>query len=78
MIEGVLALKIIAKLGTAYDYLIFIKLLNGFIGWDLGHYLEPRVKSPRSHLLREVAEYYRDFQPFLHCNSELSHDIHDR
>jgi len=75
IMEGVLALKILEKIGVRHDYHIFIKRLNGFIGWELGQYLEEGVKPPKSKLVREVVQYYRECKPFEVCNLELCRDV---
>ena len=54
IIEGVCILKVLAKIGIAHDYHIFMKLLNGFVGWEYGLYLNARGKLPRTSLRREI------------------------
>jgi hypothetical protein len=75
IVEGVLAVKVLDKIGVRCDYHIFIKAYNGFIGWDIGQYLEERAKLPKSKLAREVVQYYKEYKPFVKCDYELSRDV---
>jgi Cdc6-like AAA superfamily ATPase len=69
IIEGVCALKILSKIDVFFDCHIFIKQLNGIIGWEMGDYLTvPQRREPKSKLTKEVVKYYRDFKPFENPN----------
>jgi hypothetical protein len=69
IIEGVCAIKILAKIGLQFDCHIFIQLFNGALGWELGDYLQsPTRKEPKSKLTKEVVKYYQDFKPFENSN----------
>lgn len=50
VIEGVCALKILAKIKVRHDYLVFAKLVNGSFGWEYSFYLGERSKLPKSKL----------------------------
>jgi hypothetical protein len=73
--EGVCALMVLAKIEVRYDFHIFMKRFNGFIGWDFGHYLNPKIKLPRSKLDAEVVGYYPKHKPFYICDCEMSRDV---
>jgi hypothetical protein len=77
VMEGVCALMVLTKIEVRYDVHIFIKRMNGFIGWDFEHYLNPKVKLPKSKLDAEVVGYYRKLKPFHICDFEMSRDILD-
>ena len=40
IVEGVLALKVLDKIGLRHDYHIFIKRFDGSLGWRFGEYLK--------------------------------------
>lgn len=75
VIEGVLALKILDRIGVKYDYLIFLKRFDGFLGWRFGEYLKAGVKPPKDPFWREIVQYYREWKPFDRCDVEGSRDI---
>ena len=75
IMDGVCALAVVAKIEVKYDFHIFIKGLNGFVGWDFEQYLNPKVKLPRSRLTAEVVMYYRQYKPYQICDCEMSRDI---
>ena len=65
IIEGVCALKILAKIDMVYDCHIFIQRFNGLLGWEFGDYLTPAFrKRLKSKLAIEVVKYYEEFKPF--------------
>ncbi len=74
IIEGVCALKVLAKIGVRPDYHIFKKRLAGAIGWEVGGFLPQSVKPPRSALWREIIQYYREYKPFEICDCTLYHE----
>lgn len=75
IIEGVCALRVLAMIEVKYDFHIFLKRMNGFVGWDFEQYLNPNVKLPRSKLDAEVVRYYREYKPFEACDFEMSRNI---
>jgi len=75
IVEGVLALKILDKIGVRHDYHIFIKRFDGFLGWRFGEYLENDVKPPKDKFWQEIVRYYEERKPFNICDQELSRDI---
>ena len=75
VIEGVLALKVLAKLNVRQDYHIFMKRYDGDIGWVFGQYLGERSRPPRDKFWQEIVEYYKELKPFDICNLLLSRDI---
>jgi hypothetical protein len=75
IVEGVLALKILDKIGLRQDYHIFIKRFDGFFGWRFGEYLEKGVKPPKAKFWQEIVQYYKECKPFDICTEELSRDI---
>ena len=75
IVEGVLALKILDKIGVQHDYLIFIKRFDGFLGWRFGEFLESNIRPPRDKFWQEIVQYYKERKPFDACNEELSRDI---
>jgi adenylate kinase family enzyme len=75
VVEGVLALKILDKIGVRYDYHIFIKRFDGSFGWRFAEYLEENAKAPIDEFWQEIIQYYKERNPFDICNKELSRDI---
>ncbi len=75
MIDGVLALKVLTKLGARHDYHIFMKRYDGDIGWVFGQYLGEKTKPPCDPFWQEIVQYYKEFKPFDVCNLVLSRDI---
>lgn len=78
LIEGICLLKIMAKIRIGYDFHIFVKRLNGFVGWELESYLNPKSTLPRSKADKDAVQYYRECKPFAGCNLVLCHDVCDR
>jgi len=68
VVEGVCALKILAKIKIRHDYLVFAKLVNGSFGWEYNSYLGETAKPPKSKLARDIVHYYREFRPFEVCD----------
>lgn len=67
IVEGVCALQVLKIIKVAHDFHIWLKLeMQG--RWEMGEYLSPGVKPPKSKLSREVVEYYRKFRPHEVCN----------
>jgi hypothetical protein len=75
IIEGVCALKILEHIKVSRDYHIFIKLINGFAGWEYSYYLNEKAKPPKSKLMQDIVEYYKEFKPFEVCDLFLSRDL---
>jgi hypothetical protein len=71
IIEGVLALKVLKKIGVQYDFHIFIKCVKDSLGWEMGLYLDERTKPFRSKFRQEIIQYYREYKPFDVCDYEL-------
>jgi AAA+ ATPase superfamily predicted ATPase len=69
--EGVLALKVLKKVGVRHDFHIFMKCVKDSMGWEMGLYLDERTKPLRSKLRQEIIEYYRECKPFDVCDYEL-------
>ena len=69
--EGVLALKVLKKIGVRYDFHIFMKRVKDSLGWEIGLYLDERTKPPKSKFWQEIVLYYREYKPFEICNYEL-------
>ena len=66
VIEGVCALKILAKINVDHDYHIFTKcVVCGNRDYD--DYLDERRPWNRK-LARDIILYYREFKPFDSCN----------
>jgi hypothetical protein len=77
IIEGICVLQVMTKIEVGHDFHVFIKRLNGFVGWELESYLNPKSTLPRSKSDRDAVQYYREHKPFEVCNLELSHDVCD-
>jgi hypothetical protein len=75
IIEGVLALKVLDRIALQHDYHIFMKRLDGCLGWRFGEYSDERVKPPKDPFWREIVQYYKEWKPFDRCNVEVSRDI---
>ena len=75
VVEGVLALKVLDKIGVRHDYHIFIKRFDGFLGWRFGEYLEANAKPPKDKFWQEIVQYYKERKPFDICDEEMSRDI---
>jgi energy-coupling factor transporter ATP-binding protein EcfA2 len=75
VVEGVLALKVLDKIGVRHDYHIFIKRFDGFLGWRFGEYLEGNAKPPKDKFWQEIVQYYKERKPFDICDEEMSRDI---
>lgn len=71
IVEGVLALKVLKKIGVQYDSHIFIKCVRDSLGWEMGLYLDERTKPFGSKLRQEIIQYYREYKPFDVCDYEL-------
>jgi len=74
IIEGVCALKILARIDVCPSYHIFIKKLTGSIGWEIEGFLPQNSKAPRANIWREIVQYYREYKPFEICNRILYHE----
>ena len=72
ILEGVCALKVLAKIGVHHDYLIFMKRYCDSLGWEYGHWLAGKEELPQGKLQKEILQYYEEFRPFKICNVELS------
>jgi uridine kinase len=70
IVEGVLALKVLKKIGVQYDFHIFIKCVRDSLGWEMGLYLDERTKPFRSKFRQEIIQYYREYKPFDICDYE--------
>ena len=68
IIEGVCALKVLAKINVRHDYHIFIERDDGSIGWPFGQYLDPNAKPPHDKFWQEIVQYYREYKPFDACD----------
>lgn len=71
IVEGVLALKVLKRIGVQYDFHIFIKCVKDSLGWEMGLYLDERTKPFRSKFRQEIIQYYREYKPFDVCDYEL-------
>jgi hypothetical protein len=67
VIEGVCALKVLAKIGVGYDHHIFTKrVMFGKPAYD--EYLDERIPLPKSKTARDIVLYYRELKPFDRCD----------
>ncbi len=68
IVEGVCMLNILEKLKLHHDFLVCTKLIdNG--RWYYSPFLDDlSQKLPNSRLSKEIAQYYRQFQPFKAAN----------
>jgi hypothetical protein len=78
VVEGICILKVMAKIGIGYDFHIFMKRFNGFVGWELESYLNPKSSLPHSKTDKDAVLYYRECKPFDVCNLVLQRDVCDR
>lgn len=75
ILEGVCALKIIARIGLPYDYHIFLKTIDEYEGWECEIYLDGGEEPPQNGLIGELIQYYRELKPYDVCNLVLSRTI---
>ena len=75
VIEGVCALKVLAKIKVRYDYHVFIKRYNGAFGWEFERFLGEKAEPPKDKFWQEIVQYYRKYKPFDMCDLCLTRDI---